>query len=164
MHRLEQDKIYKHFIERTRIGNLHRWILYLTTGVIWLSGLIWILFHYFGVHHTDAGEIHSSMEPLAMKIHGAAAMAFMIVIGSLIPVHVRRGLALKRNLFSGIFLIANCAVLIMTGWVLYYLGTEQIRNVVSLIHWILGLALPLLIYLHILAWKREQSGQQKILK
>lgn len=156
-HLLEQDKIYKHFIERTRLGEWHKIFLYGATGILWLSGLVWVLFHYFGVRSGEFGEVRSPMESLSLKTHGAGAMAFMLVFGSLISVHIRRGWVLKRNRLSGFLLTTTCGLLVTTGWILYYLATERVRNVVSLFHWILGLGLPALIYLHILAWRWEQN-------
>jgi hypothetical protein len=156
-HKIEQDKVYKHFIERTRLGELHKIFLYGATGLLWLSGLVWVLFHYFGVHQGEFGEVRSPLEPWSLKIHGAAAMAFLLVLGSLISGHIRRGWALKRNRLSGVIVTSTCGVLILSGWILYYLATENVRNAVSLIHWIVGLLLPLLIYLHILAWRWEQK-------
>ncbi len=142
-HKLEQDKVYKHFIERTRLGEWHKIFLYAATGLLWLSGLI--------------AKARPSWGPLSMKIHGAAAMGFTLVLGSLISVHIRRGWVLRRNRFSGVFLTSICALLIVTGWILYYQANETLRNAASLVHWTVGLGLPLLIYLHILAWRREQE-------
>jgi hypothetical protein len=158
MHRLEQDKIYKHFIERTRLGAWHKLFLYGATGLLWLSGLTWILFHYFGIHPGEFGLERSPFENLSLKVHGAAAMGFMLVIGSLIPIHLRRGWVLKRNRLSGAILTLGCGVLILTGWALYYLAIEKVRNAVGLFHWILGLLLPLIILYHILAWRDEGSS------
>jgi hypothetical protein len=161
MHRLEQDKVYKHFIERTKLGELQKIFLYSATGLLWLSGLVWVLFHYFGGRQGDFGNV-SSVEPMSLKIHGAAAIFFTLVLGSLIPVHLRRSWVLKRNQPSGVFITTVCGVLIVTGWILYYLATERTRNAVSLIHWTIGLALPLIIYLHILAWKLEQKREDSV--
>ncbi len=149
MHKLENDKVYRHFIERSRLSGWKKFFLYGATAVLWLSGLIWVLFRFYGNN--------SYVEPLSMKVHGAAAMAFLLVLGSLISTHMRRGWVLKRNRVSGVIIASVCASLTITGWILYYLATENVRNAVSLIHWIVGLALPLIIYLHILAWRWEQN-------
>ncbi len=99
------------------------------------------------------------MEPLAMRVHGAAAMFFLVVLGSLVSVHMRRGWVLKRNRFSGVIIASVCLAQPITGWILYYVASEQLRDVVSPLHWIIGLSLPLVIVLHILAWRWEQKSQ-----
>ena len=159
-HKLEEDKVYKHFIERTRLGGVHKLSLYGSTAILWLSGLVWILFHFFGVHPGGFGEVRSPVEPISLKIHGAAAIIFISVLGSLISTHIRRGWALKRNRPSGVLITTICGFLVGSGWALYYLGSERARNAASLAHWILGLTLPVIIYLHILAWKWEQNREE----
>jgi hypothetical protein len=157
VHQIEQDKVYRHFIERTRLGEMHKFFLYSSVGLLWLSGLIWLLFHYFGVHQGDFGDLRSPIEPLVLKIHGGVAMMFLLVLGSLISNHIRRGWVLKRNRLSGVIISSTCAVLTISGWMLYYVGNEHVRDLTGVAHWIVGLAMPLLIWLHILAWKREQA-------
>jgi hypothetical protein len=156
-HKLEQDKVYRHFIERTRLGSLHKLFLYGSVGALWLSGLIWLLFHYFGRHQGDFGDMPLPIEPLMLKIHGAFAMAILLVLGALASAHIRRGWVLKRNRPSGVVITSACAALAISGWMLYYVANEQARNFVSAAHWIVGLALPLIIVLHILMWKWEQN-------
>jgi len=157
VHKLEQDKVYRHFIERTRLGGLHKFFLYGGVSLLWLTGLIWLLFHYFGVHQNDVGGTNSPIEPLMMKIHGAAAMGILLVIGALVSAHIRRGWALKRNRLSGVIITSTFGLLTVSGWALYYVGDERARNVVSIAHWVVGLALPLIVVFHILMWKWEQS-------
>ena len=157
VHKLEEDKVYRHFIERTRLGSLHKFFLYSATGLLWLTGLIWLLFHYYGHHQGDFGDMPTPIEPLMMKIHGAAAMGILLVVGALVSAHIRRGWALKRNRLSGVIITAVFALLMVSGWILYYVGGEQVRNVTSVLHWVVGLALPLIIVLHILMWRWEQN-------
>ena len=154
MHRLVPNKVYRHFIERTRLGGLHKALLYGAVALLWLSGCAWLLFHdVLTAKGADAGI--SPMEPLAMKIHGAATMAFIAVFGSLVPMHLRRGWVLRLNRPSGVLITTACLLLMITGWALYYLAGESTRAVVSVVHWVLGLALPLVVVLHILAGRRK---------
>ena len=91
---------------------------------------------------------------MLLRIHGAAAMAFLIVFGTLAQIHIRAGWRQRRNRLSGGFLVGTCLVLILTGWGLYYIGYEPLRQMGSFIHSYLGLLLPLVIYLHVLFSKR----------
>ena len=77
------------------------------------------------------------------RLHGALAMAFLVVLGALYP-HVRDGLKARRNTAWGVALLASLGVLILTGWCLYYLPL----NGVAAVHLWVGVALPLLIFLH----------------
>ena len=153
VHKAESDKLLRHFIERTKIGWRHRAVLYTTVGAVWLTGLGWLLLRKFGAGADAFGETANPLEPLILKAHGAAAMLFMVVFGTLIPVHMRRSWALKRNRASGAVLGGLCLFLIASGWGLYYLAGEGGRAVVARLHWALGLALPAVIFAHILIWR-----------
>jgi hypothetical protein len=120
------------------LGPLQKRTLYLTITLLWLSGAIWL--------RLPAG--HAS-GPLWMKIHGAAAMAFLIVFGTLLHDHVPTGWQQKRERRSGGSLLGICVVLILTGWLLYYAGSEGLRHWASVIHWVLGLLIPVVIFLHV---------------
>jgi len=92
-----------------------------------------------------------------MKIHGAAAMAFLMVFGTLLFHHVPAGWEQQRQRPSGSFLLSISSILILTGWGLYYVGAEGLRHDISLVHSILGVVLPLLIFLHIRLGRRSDS-------
>jgi hypothetical protein len=155
-HKHERE-VQRQFVERTRLGSVHKFFLYGSVGMLWLTGLIWILFHYFGRRQGDFGDMPMPIEPLMMKIHGAAAMLILLAVGAMSSAHIRRGWVLNRNRPSGALVTSVCAILLVTGWMLYYVASERSRDFVSAAHWIIGLALPLLIYVHILLWKWEQN-------
>jgi hypothetical protein len=89
-----------------------------------------------------------------MKLHGGAAMLALIVLGTLLPGHVRRAWNAKKNRFTGAGLLALNALLIISGYALYYCGSEQTRPLISTLHWILGLVLPITIASHIWQGRR----------
>lgn len=157
MHRLVSNKVYLHFVERTRLGRLHQGLLYGAVGLLWLTGAIWLIFHYL-LQGADWGAT-SSVEPSTMKIHGAAAMVFLAVFGSLVPLHLRRGWVLRLNRPSGIAITAVCLLMAASGWALYYAGGENARAVVSAAHWILGLLFPVVIIAHVMAGKRRTAAR-----
>lgn len=121
---------------------MQRRLLYSTVVVLLASGVCWALIHYAGA------QLYLS-EPLLMKIHGAAAMAAPILIGGLLTVHVPGGWAEERSRLSGSAMLATCALLMLSGYVLYYAGNEAMREISSYAHLGLGLALPILLGLHL---------------
>jgi hypothetical protein len=118
--------------------------LYLAFGSLWVSGVVWLL----------AVE-GSPVRNLSMKIHGAAAMAFLMVFGSLLLQHVPHGWAQNRQRPSGGWVSALCGVLTVTGWMLYYIANESVRHATSLIHWTIGLLIPALLILHVILGRRQ---------
>jgi hypothetical protein len=95
-----------------------------------------------------------------MKIHGAAAMAILVLIGMLLSGHVRFAWRAGRNRANGSLFLSAFAVLTITGYGLYYAGGERLRAWMSWIHLAVGLALPILLLIHIFLGKRTRpSGQ-----
>ena len=84
-----------------------------------------------------------------MKAHGFAALGFVLLLGTLLPGHVRRAWHARKNRANGAFFLTAISLLTFSGYTLYYLGDETWRNAVSQFHLWLGLASPLLLFWHI---------------
>jgi hypothetical protein len=136
-----------------RLGPWHEWAVYLATGALVVSGIVWLLLHYFFMGKGEFGPTIHPLENWMLRAHGAAAMAGLIVYGSLLPVHIRRAWALRRNIVLGIGLVSLMLLLTVSGYLLYYAGGEETRPVISLVHWVIGLAVPVLLVWHIVSGK-----------
>jgi hypothetical protein len=128
--------------------------LYTVTLVIYMTGAAWGWLHYLAPR-PDELALHSPLEPWLMKLHGAGAMALLVLLGTLLPGHVRFAWHAHRNRPNGIMLISVFAFLILTGHGLYYFGDERLRSWTSSLHLVVGLALPLALILHILSGRRS---------
>ena len=137
---------------------LERWqrrALYGAFALLTLSGLLWLLAHYWLRPVGDYGETISPLEPWAMKMHGAAAMLILFLVGAILNNHLRRALKSQRNRSSGWAMVAVLALLTLSGYALYYIAVEQSRPLWSMLHWIIGLGLPLLVPLHVVLGRRS---------
>src|SRR5512144_3124359 len=99
---------------------------YAAAGVAMLSGIAWLL--------------PRSSASLWLEIHGGAAMVVLVLLGSTVALHAPAGWRERQNRCSGLLLSALMAVLVLTGFLLYYLGGEGARSVASVVHWGVGLA------------------------
>lgn len=133
-------------------------IVYLTFGLLFLSGVAWQFLHDYGAIKTAFQTAPHWGELYLLRLHGLAAMASLVVIGSLLPVHVVRAWKARRNRRSGALFLATNAVLIFTGYGLYYAAAENNRALIRQIHWLVGLAFPLLFALHIFLGKRRAKS------
>ena len=134
--------------EALRLERWHRLVVYGVSLALTITGLLWLLFHYF-VH--QQGAFGQKPHPLTMwwlRLHGAAAMLALVGAGSLTLTHMRRAWRLRRNRGWGGALGMASIILIATGYLLYYAADEDLRNVTSLSHWIVGLACVALLPLH----------------
>ncbi len=90
-------------------------------------------------------------------------MASLIVIGSVLPQHVKHAWLLKKNRPSGALFLGINLILILTGYGLYYAGGEELRALLSRLHGLLGLSFPILIALHVwLGWKTRSGGTPRL--
>lgn len=139
---------------RVGLGHLQKKILHTVVVVLWISGAAWFYLQTIAPSAMDEGFQTSSSQPLWLKLHGAAAMVFLVVFGTLLVGHMPMGWRTKHQRLSGVSLFAACASLILTGWGLYYFGDRQLRDLTSWVHTAIGLGLPLVIAIH--AWPRPR--------
>jgi hypothetical protein len=134
--------------EKVQLEPWHRRLFYIVFGVLWGSGSLWLLIEWF--KDPELGAARTLLQTVSMKVHGATMLVYLALLGTLIA-HIRRGTALKANRLSGFTMIALNGVLALSGWLLYYVSDDAVREFSSAIHWAIGLiALPLLCA-HILA-------------
>ena len=145
-----------------RLGKWHQGYLYVFGTLLVLSGALWLLFHYFVRMPGQFGDSPHSLEPWWLGIHGLSAAAFLIGFGSVLPGHVRRAWVGRRNRISGAFFFTLLALLIATGYGLYYLGEDSVRELVSAVHWMVGLGMPALMGCHI--WLGRASRKLRYAK
>lgn len=107
-----------------------------------------MVFHHFLMKPGDFGLQPNPLEPWWMTLHGAFAFAAIWVLGLLWGIHVTVAWPLSRRRWSGGILAAVTVWLTVSGFLLYYLGDESTRSIVSFLHWGFGLACPVLYLLH----------------
>jgi cation transport ATPase len=142
-----------------RLKLLQRYFLYAVLALLFLSGVAWAYWNYLAVL---PGDFETSEKTWAMKIHGAAAMAILVLIGMLLSGHVRFAWRAGRNRANGSVFLSALAALTITGYGLYYAGGERLRAWTSWIHVAIGLALPILLLIHIFMGRRtRRSGRSR---
>jgi hypothetical protein len=77
---------------------------------------------------------------------------FTLLLGAVMPVHIKSGWKSKRNRISGSLMIAVMALLLVSGLFLYY-GADT-REAALWVHWVIGCGLVLLFPAHYLLGKR----------
>jgi hypothetical protein len=135
-------------VESARLPRLQRRALYVVSALLWISGACWLYFSYFA---SDGANLSAPSRAPALlpELHGAAAMAFLLVFGTLLPQHLPNGWHQKRQRSSGLSLVVVCAILVLTGWGLYYLSDESLRTATRVTHSTLGVVLPLAMAAHV---------------
>jgi cyanate permease len=95
-----------------------------------------------------------------LMLHGGGAMATLMLLGALVPLHVRRAWRSGRNRRTGPMMVAVNAVLIATAFGLYYDGSDTLRPWISDLHTVVGIALPLALLVHV--WRGRRTRQPPV--
>lgn len=132
---------------------LHRWhyrcALAAFLGVA-ASGMSWSLLYDALGHEPDA------LSRTLMQWHGAFAMLALLVLGALLPQHVRFAWHAMRNRWSGGVMLGVAAILVVTGYGLYY-ASEGLRDWSKWVHLGIGIAAIAALPAHIRLGRRRHG-------
>ena len=145
-----------------RLRRRQRMAISLVGGLLLVTGAAWAVLHYLpgwlGVEERSAVAANA----ILMKVHGAAAMLSLLLLGAMLVLHVGVGWRSTRNKASGVLILGLSGLLLATGYLLYYAGSEEVRQAASLLHLAAGIALPVVIMFHalrlMLARRRHVAG------
>lgn len=138
-----------------RLGPRHKKLLYAGFTLLWASGALWLAFHYFLRIEGDFGPEAHPLESWWLRLHGLMAMAALVLGGSLAPNHMRLAWNRRKNMRSGVPMLALTVWLAASGYALYYFSTDDNAAWLPLLHWIAGLALPVILVMHIRIGRRR---------
>lgn len=124
-----------------RLSLVQKSVVWTAITVVALTGFAWFALH--DLVEAEPGET----ERLLLMLHGISAYATLIVVGSLLPLHVRSGWHRRRKRWTGGTTLATLVLLAVTGLVLYY-GGEQTRETARWIHIGIGIACVALFPVH----------------
>jgi hypothetical protein len=133
-------------------------IVYTALLLTWLTGAAWLLLHYFFKRQGDFGNEPHPLEFWMLALHGACAFAVLWLLGWVWTTHVVPWWSGSRRRASGIVLIGFAAVLIASGYLLYYGSGDTLRDWTAIVHWSIGLAAALPMLVHALrSWRYRSS-------
>ena len=138
-----------------RLDQIFRYALYAAFGVLFVTGAVWLVADSL---KDSEGEFWQQAAATLLMLHGGGAMVTLMMLGALVPVHMRYGWRRRQNLVTGITVSTVNAALIVTAFGLYYLGSEAVRPWMSDVHTALGLAIPVLLVGHIWWGRRTRKA------
>lgn len=136
------------YLRTAKLARWQIWMLTISGTALWLSGGLWLLLHYYGQTRGEFGPETNPLEPWMMKAHGLVLIPALMGIGGLFVAHIPKGWTHRHQRVAGIALCGFLGLLIVTGYMLYYVGAEDVRAWTSVVHWSLGLALPAIFVWH----------------
>ena len=145
-----------------QLSRRRRMIVYGIAGGVWLSGSLWIVFHYFLMSEGDFGPAPHPLEFWWLALHGAFAFASLWLWGLLWAIHIPIGWRMSRRRWSGGIMFGVAAWLVLSGYALYYAGNEELMSISAILHWSIGLAAPVLFFLHHFAREPKHAHGKNI--
>jgi hypothetical protein len=127
----------------------HKKFLYSVFSLLWLSGALWLVFHYFMRVPGEFGITPHPAEIWCLRLHGLMVFAVLVALGSVLSNHARRAWQLNKNRYSGVLMKVLLLWLAITGYALYYFASEGNENWLPVLHWGAGISVPLMLVSHI---------------
>ena len=122
--------------------------------MLWLSGAVWLLLHYAFPQRSAFGDLPNPWEAPLMRAHGLIAVCGVFLIGWMSAAHIATRWSNQRNRRSGLALGGTAALLIFSGYALYY-TTGAPHDLAGTLHELLGILAPFVALLH---WWRNRSS------
>jgi len=118
-------------------------LIHVIGGGAWLTGGLWLAVHHLLQRPGEFGPRPHPLEPWLLPAHAAFAMAGVWLLGVLASLHLPVAWRTRRRRWSGGLLVGAALSLVVSGYLLYYAGSDDVRTVVAVLHWSVGLATPL---------------------
>ncbi|NWK43441.1 hypothetical protein [Ralstonia pickettii] len=136
-----------------RLSRRRRWMVYGVFAVLLVTGLAWLALHFLD-EGSDTGTLALAW---SMKLHGAAAMVSLYLFGMLWGPHIRNAWVRRRNRTAGAMVGALTIALVLTGYALYYVNGELMRQSAEVLHWSAGMVVCIALWIHIMIGRRKRK-------
>ena len=136
-----------------------RMTFYATAIGVWITGAAWLIYHYFLRTQGRFGLHANPLEVWWLRTHAAFSFVAIFFFGLLWGVHIVRGWRLNWRRWSGGTMVGVAAVLVLTGYGLYYIEGDDWRSWTSIAHWTIGLAALIVFFVHWLSKSLPRRGR-----
>lgn len=144
-----------------RLTKIQRILTYISIFSLLFSGLFWLIFMFY----LDYESPFYFLKAYNIKLHGFATLLFLITFGMLTSTHLSFNWQVKKNRRkSGLILTALLLGLIISGYLLYYLGDEDWRNYTSYFHWISGIICSVFFIFHFATKSKRKSKKKSLVR
>lgn len=113
------------------------------------TAIAWLYAEYLYAPADDGIEAYA-IKHYAMMVHAAFALLFVWLAGTLAHHHMQAAWEQQRNRATGAAMALTAAVLVASGYGLWYFGGETLRAWTEIAHWISGFGIVLVLAVH--AW------------
>ncbi|MFO1304116.1 MAG: hypothetical protein U1F54_10315 [Burkholderiales bacterium] len=142
-----------------RLPRVLRRTNYAITGVLVLTGATWLVLAYVAAPPGEPRPAPHAWNGTLLMFHGIAAYAALLTYALVGHAHVRLGWRERTLRPMAASLVASILVLATTGLGLYYAAADVARAWAEWSHIAAGIAMPVLLALHIRNGRRAARHQ-----
>lgn len=132
-----------------RIPKPRRLGLFALLLISWTSGVTFFILNTWISVEGEFGLEKHPWQFKVLKIHGGAAFLMMVAFGYFLGTHVPAGWKIRSLRPLGLSVVLAQGCLIVSAYLLYYLGDETLRQSAAYVHAFIGFSLPMLLVAHI---------------
>lgn len=129
-----------------------RSVVMIGSAVLWMSGIIWMVLHYAFPTHTEFGDTTNSWEPFTIRVHGMLALLMVFMLGWIGGTHVSVRWRQIKTHVHGLILLVVSAILLLSGYALYYVVDDTPRHLIGVTHEIIGVLVIVVALIH---WRKR---------
>ena len=139
-----------------------RFMTYAIGGGLWVSGILWLILHYYMVRQTPFGAQPHPLEHWSLSLHGLFAFATLWLFGLLWGRHITSGWKSGRRRLTGSLLFVTLLTLVISGYLLYYPPTEEALAAIACVHWSIGIPFAIVFVAHRFWRQYSHRGQSAV--
>lgn len=132
-----------------RIAKKYRYLFYFILSLSLISGTgFWLLRNFAMVEGDFGPESHFLQYPF-LQVHGFAAFLMLMALGTIFTAHIPKTWYQHKAKTSGITMLTLVSFSMVSAYSLYYLVGEDWHALLGNIHAIVGILLPVTLFIHI---------------
>lgn len=133
-------------------------ILMLTIAALFITGCLLVPTTLNLKLEWDVPWRLSSEQHIGMAAaHATLSLLMAAIIGALWSIHMRAGWRRRKNHHSGLSLLIIMVLLGISAMGIYYFGDEQSSMLSSVTHMLMGIAIPVLLLVHVIYGRKSQA-------
>ena len=151
-------RIPSHTRPRRRMSAVQRLWIYVILGALWFSGAVWLCLDQFFSTRGPFGKTPHPWEQPIVLVHGILAVASTYLLGWISAQHISHWWSKRLRRVSGILLCTFLAVLVVSGFALFFLTDERWQGIAAVVHEISGLGMTPVAVQHWFLRQRQPSS------
>ncbi|WP_293750381.1 hypothetical protein [uncultured Paraglaciecola sp.] len=143
------------------IPPIYRYFFYTVLSLCWLTGSVFWLLREFAFIEGDFGPEPHFLQYPVLQLHGLGAFFMLLSLGAIFTGHIPNTWSLGRAKKSGLWILSAVILSMCSAYSLYYLVQEDWHLWLGNGHALVGVSLPIILYVHIKIARNSNAKKKK---